>query len=252
MTTGRFSRPIELGLIGLAALVAVAVFAGTTEASAANTGRTTTTTRSASSAIAADFTSIFKGENASLANSGWSGCAAPVTWSVDTSELNADQAAIAIRQIGWAFDQWSAASGLTFAFSGQVPVSYTDAGYAVRPANGSAAADRHIYLTFLRIGEASPLKSNIYGFGAPAKFVTSNKEIVGGYAVFRTDHVATTGAKSPRKTKSLYLHELGHVLGLSHASLVENIMFPIVTNRTRLGAGDVNGVHVMTKTCAAS
>ena len=54
---------------------------------------------------------------------------------------------------------------------------------------------------------------------------------------------------STREDKSLYMHELGHVLGLAHASETANIMYPIVSDHTDLGAGDVNGVRSMNKPC---
>jgi len=208
--------------------------------------------QAASSTVAGDFKSIFQDQNTSLLNGGWSQCGGPVTWSVDSRELTAPQAVLAVKQLTWAFDSWSAASGLTFKYDGETAVNYNDANYALTPADGSAVLDRHIYLTFLKIGEASMLTQTIYGFAAPSKVNVASKEIVAGNAVFRTDHVQADAAKSPSKIKSLYLHELGHIMGLSHAELPANIMYPIVTSRTTLGAGDEQGVAQMTKSCPAA
>ena len=98
---------------------------------------------------------------------------------------------------------------------------------------------------------AKLLGSATLGFGAPSTVAVAGHEITGGNAVFRTDYVQDPGRNPVRKLRSLYLHELGHVLGLSHASLSQNIMYPIVDRNVTLGAGDVSGIHAMTKTCAA-
>ena len=80
----------------------------------------------------------------------------------------------------------------------------------------------------------------------PPRSCRSAKEIVGGIAVFRTEHVVKTAERADR---SLYLHELGHVLGLAHAGQDANVMYSMVTDTVALGAGDVNGVQTMTKPC---
>ena len=87
----------------------------------------------------------------------------------------------------------------------------------------------------------------VVGLGSPSTVWSSSKEIVNGTAVFRTDHIKRSGA---REAKALYLHELGHVLGLGHADDAANIMYGVVTDDTELGAGDTNGVRTMTKPCA--
>ncbi|CAB4888174.1 MAG: matrixin family metalloprotease [Actinobacteria bacterium] len=205
--------------------------------------------QAASSTVATDFKSIFHNQDASLLNGGWSQCGAPITWSMDSRELSPTQGALAVKQLTWAFSSWTAASGLTFKYDGETAVNYSDANYALTPVDGSPVRDRHIYLTFLKIGEAAMLTPSIFGFAAPSKVNIATKEIVAGNAVFRTDHVQADAVKSPNKIKSLYLHELGHIMGLSHADLTANIMYPIVTSRTSLGAGDQQGVAQMTKSC---
>ena len=205
----------------------------------------------ARSRSASDFASIFHGDNQNLANSGWTACPTPITWSVDTRELTSSQAALEIKHIDWALSYWGEVSGLTFAFNGEIPVNYSDTNFQLTPVDGSPVASRHIYMTFLGIGESKLLSSSILGFGAPSTVVVASKEITGGNAVFRTDHVQSTGRTAPRKVKSLYLHELGHVLGLSHAAETSNIMYPVVDAKVTLGDGDVNGVRTMTKPCPA-
>jgi hypothetical protein len=214
-----------------------------------STGHTTTTVRTPAAAPAPeDFASIYSGPNANLANSGWSTCPTPIEWTVDTRGLTDDQSAAQVSSLKWAFSTWSTASGLTFEYAGQLDVVYDDDDFTVVPADGTAVADRHIYLDFVGLTESTRLGGNTVGLGSPSHVMVSSHEIVGGVAVFRADHVKSASTSA---VKSLYLHELGHVLGLAHAAVESNIMYPIVATNLELGAGDVNGVHAFTKPCAA-
>jgi hypothetical protein len=214
-----------------------------------STGHTTTTVRTPAAAPAPeDFASIYSGPNANLANSGWSTCPAPIEWTVDTRGLTDDQSAAQVSNLKWAFATWSTASGLTFEFAGQLDVAYDDDDFTVAPADGTAVATRHIYLDFVGLTESTRLGGNTVGLGSPSHVMASSHEIVGGIAVFRADHVKSASTSA---VKSLYLHELGHVLGLAHAAAESNIMYPIVATNLELGAGDVNGVQAFTKPCAA-
>lgn len=208
-------------------------------------------TSTGSAVVANDFESIFRKQAPELVNSGWSPCSGPITWSLDSRELTAAQAEIQVRSAKWALDQWARESGLAFAYVGKVPVNYNDTTFQLAPADGSPVAARHIYLTFLGHGESTLLSDATLGFGAPSTVAVSSREITGGNAVFRTDYVQDPGRNPLRKLRSLYLHELGHVLGLSHAALSQNIMYPIVDRNVTLGAGDVSGIHAMTKSCTA-
>ena len=208
-------------------------------------------TSKGSSVVANDYASIFQNQAPELANSGWSPCPGPITWSLDSRELTAAQTETQVRSAKWALEQWAQESGLTFSYAGEVPVNYNDSTFQLTPADGSPVAARHIYLTYLKHGQSKLLGSATLGFGAPSTVAVAGHEITGGNAVFRTDYVQDPGRNPVRKLRSLYLHELGHVLGLSHASLSQNIMYPIVDRNVTLGAGDVSGIHAMTKTCAA-
>ena len=210
--------------------------------------RTAAPARVPSAAAASDFSSIFAGEQPSLVNSGWATCATPITWSVDTGALPADVAARTIANMQFAFDQWTQASGLTFQYSGTVALAYDDASFTLEPADGSAVPARHIYLAIVADADSARMGGGTVGLGSPSQVWPSSKEIVQGEAVFRTDHVRKAGDPEAR---SLFIHELGHVLGLAHATESANIMYPVVTNRTVLGAGDVTGVQTMAKPCAA-
>jgi hypothetical protein len=208
-------------------------------------------TSKGSAVVASDYESIFRKQAPELANSGWSPCSGPITWSLDARDLTAAQAETQMRSAKWALEQWGRESGLVFSYAGELPVKYNDTTFQLTPADGSPVAARHIYLTYLRHGESKLLGDATLGFGAPSTVAVANREITGGNAVFRTDYVKDPGRNPLQKLRSLYLHELGHVLGLSHATLSQNIMYPIVDRNVTLGAGDVSGIHAMTKTCAA-
>ena len=209
--------------------------------------RTAAPLAATSAAVAGDFSSIFADQLPELANSGWSACAAPITWSVDTRGLTEAKASAEIANIQWAFDQWASASGLTFQFSGAAVLTYNDAAFTVTPADGSATSSRHIYLAFIADQDSARLGGGTVGLGSPGLVMPDSKEITGGAAVFRTDFVTTA---MPTAAKSLYLHELGHVLGLAHANESANVMYPVVTDHVELGIGDITGVRTMTKACA--
>lgn len=226
--------------------------AGTPQAASAgsNLGRpfaNTTATRTAE--VTADFASIFAGQIDAAINSGWAACGAPIVWQADLHELTAPEAAREVANLEWAFAQWSQASGLAFTYGGQVPLAFRAADFTLTPTDGSAPAARQIYLDFMGSKETAMLAGSTVGLGSPSSVMMSTKEIQAGTAVFRTEHIEATGAKDPKAVRSLYLHEIGHVLGLAHAAMTANVMYPVVTNRTALGAGDVRGVQVMTKPC---
>jgi hypothetical protein len=234
-------RRASIAVIALTSLLALGVIAPT-----AGSAASIVKTRGAGD----DYSSFFTGSNPGLVNSGWSRCGEPITWSVDTRDLTRGEAARETARIRWAFDRWSAVTGLRFANSGEVPIKYDNATFRMSPADGSPTASRHIYLAFMRVGESSLMVDRTYGFGSPMAIGAGNQITVGA-AAFRTEQVKVNGARDPRALKSLYLHEIGHVLGLAHASNPANIMFPIVTNQVALGPGDVKGVRVMTKPCPA-
>ncbi|MBK9740573.1 MAG: matrixin family metalloprotease [Actinobacteria bacterium] len=214
------------------------------------TSTSTSTTRSASAAAsAADYASIFTDANASLADSGWAACAAPIAWTVDSRQLSDTEAAEQVANLAWAFGEWAQASGLTFEYAGQLAVSYDDDAFLMTPADGTEPAVRHVYLDFVLDSDSARLGGGVVGLASPSQVMAAAKEIVAGEAAFRVDHVKSAGV---REAKSLYLHELGHVLGLAHAADVANIMYPIVSDHVALGAGDVNGVQSMTKPCTTA
>jgi hypothetical protein len=219
--------------------------AKTTSATAAK-APSSAKTSAKSSAAAADYTSIFAGQAPNLAGAGWAACAAPVTWSVDTRGLSEAEASAQIANIEWAFGQWAKAAGMSFSYAGTATLAYNDSAFTLKPADGSAAPSRHIYLAFVADADSDRMGGGVVGLGSPTTVWPSSKEIVNGAAVFRTDHIKKAGT---REAKALYLHELGHVLGLGHAAEDANIMHGIVTADIELGAGDTNGVRSLAKPC---
>lgn len=247
------TRVAVAAALALAFTVAPVTAAASAPATAPMAGHTRSASNAAASAAAAvDFSSIFTGQDVGLVDSGWSACPTPIEWSVDARQLTEREATREIGNLQWAFDEWTEASGLVFRFAGQLAVDYIDETYAMVPADGSEISPRHIYLAFLSTEDAALLKDRVVGFGSPSHVMLSVKEIVDGNAAFRTDHVKATGEASPLKVRSLYLHELGHVLGLAHATNTANVMYPIVTNHVDLGPGDVSGVRTMTKPCTSA
>lgn len=238
--------PTLAGATSQSAPLSARTSAGAGSTSTARTARTERAARRAAVDTAADFSSIFGGQSPALVNAGWSSCAAPVTWSLDPGSLPHAEVEAQVASLQWAFDEWSAASGLTFQYSGVVDVDYRDASFTMAPADGSASARRHVYLAFVDDGDSDRMGGGIVGLGAPIQVFTDSREIVTGAAVFRTDHVRTAATPAVR---SLYLHELGHVLGLAHASMTANIMYSMVTDHLELGSGDVNGVRTISKPC---
>src|SRR5262249_17239992 len=85
-------------------------------------------------------------------------------------------------------------------------------------------------------------------------FHETNGEMTNGYAILDADFVhATLTAPDPRtatgvdEIQALYLHELGHALGLGHTSDRMQIMYPTIQGNVpaRLGAGDLAGLKAL-------
>lgn len=181
------------------------------------------------------------------AGAGWSSCQGPITWSIDPGALGPRRARLQVGMLTWAFDQWRAASGLQFRFDGIVSTRFVRASQDLEPADGSPRG-RHIWITWLSPAAAPTLAGRTSGFAAPDRI--AGGVISGARAVFKSAYVAENASRRPERVKALYLHEIGHVLGLGHASTPRNRMFAIVDARTRLGAGDISGVRALTRDCA--
>ncbi len=214
-TTRRRITALVTALAALALFVGPFPTAATAAATPMSASSGATTTPAQAAAIAADYASIFASDYPSLTNSGWATCAAPVTWSLDIGSLKGEDATRAIANLQWAFDEWSQASGLTFQFSGTAALRYDDAAFTLKPADGATTPSRHVNLAIVTDAASDRMGGGKVGLGSPSLVYPTTKEIVQGAAVFRTDHVKNA---SVRELRSLFLHELGHVLGLAHAT----------------------------------
>lgn len=89
----------------------------------------------------------------------------------------------------------------------------------------------------------------VIGLGMPSIVLLPDREIVAGMAIFRRGYVLEHRKEDPDRVLHVYLHELGHVLGLGHAGNQVNVMYPSLDHMTSLGRGDVAGVRAMTQPC---
>lgn len=188
--------------------------------------------------------SIFVEQAPQLIGSGWADCDTPVTWSMDTGRLTSADAKVAVTQMTGDFAKWGEASGLTFQYVGELPVNYDDATLTVT--SDSHPSDRHIYVAFLNNADSSLLDSRTVGFASPSKVFVESKEIVEGSVVLSIEYVKKA---SRLQESSLYLHELGHALGLGHGTSEANVMYYIVDTNNELSPGDVEGIRALVKAC---
>lgn len=188
--------------------------------------------------------SIFVGSAPDLINSGWADCDTPVTWSLDTSRVTPADAAIAKDQFTKDFAQWGKASGLEFQYVGEVPVVYDDTNYVVTSDVHPSA--RHVYVAFLKDAESTLLDKRTVGFASPTKVWKDSKEITEGSVVLSIDYVKKINRD---KQSALYLHELGHALGLGHGTSEQNVMYYLVDDNNTLSPGDIEGIRNLIKAC---
>lgn len=200
-------------------------------------------------AIAADWISIMAKQDARLAHAGWTTCGT-VTWSIDPESLATGNVERELGNLRWAFAQWSEVTGLQFEYVGEIATSYVAATGSLAPADGRNR-DRHIYLTWMSPTQASRLGDGAMAIAAPSAIDAASGEIHSGRAIFESGFVNATSGSAPSEVKAVYLHELGHIIGLGHASLEANTMYPYVYDDTTLGAGDIAGAHTLTRLCAA-
>ena len=151
----------------------------------------------------------------------WNPCK-PITWAFATDSLGEE---VRVEQ---AFDVASRASGITF----------------TRLPDGSAAA--------VRVTLASAADANVSGEGG-MHFTTVGLVTGNGLPVATSGYLdAVIGVSSTEAMRtSLYLHELGHVLGLDHVSATDEVMQVSIDPSnplTRYSAGDLEGLRRLGRT----
>lgn len=188
--------------------------------------------------------SIFMTTMPELTGSGWADCDVPITWSLDTSRLTPAEAAVASDQMTSDFAKWGAASGLTFQYVGEVPVIYNDTTFIVT--SDQHPSDRHVYVAFLHDSESSMLDERTVGLASPTKVIKDARQITEGSVVLEMEYITKV---NKTHASSLYLHELGHALGLGHGKDKATVMYPIVDTTNELSPADIAGIRALTKAC---
>ena len=188
--------------------------------------------------------SFFAESRPELVGSGWADCSTPVTWSLDTGRLSPAEATMASDQMTKDFAKWAAASGLNFQFVGEVPIVYDDA--TLQVTSTVHPSDRHIFVGFLHDADSSFIDSRTVGFAAPSKVFVNRKEIVEGSIILSVEYV---GKVSGKKESALYLHEIGHALGLGHGEEKVDVMYPIVGTNNDLSPADIEGIRALIQAC---
>lgn len=151
----------------------------------------------------------------------WNPCR-PITWAFATDSLGEEV------RVERAFDAASRAAGITFT---QLP-------------DGSAAA--------VRVTLQSAADASVSGDGG-MHFTTVGLVTGKGLPVATSGYLnAVIGAGSSEAMRtSLYLHELGHVLGLDHVSATDEVMQVSIDPAnplTRYSAGDLEGLRRLGRT----
>lgn len=195
-----------------------------------------------------DYSSFFTDD--ALQGSGWRACPTPVTWSVDTGRLSAEAAKREVTRLRKALALWSSASGVPLEFSGRQRLVYDNTNFLLRSTDDRSPSTRHIYIGFYGAKEVAGLSGNVVGLARPTSVLTAQRELVSGMAVFRRGYVLREQSAEPRHLTHLYLHELGHIFGLGHATSPTNVMHPTLGTLTDLGAGDRAGARAHTQGCA--
>ena len=198
--------------------------------------------------VESDYSSFFADD--ALRGSGWRACPAPVTWSVDTGRLSAKAAKRETTRLRTALALWSRHSGIPLEFTGRQRLVYDNSSFLLRSADDRVVGGRHIFIGFYGAKQVPGLSGNVVGLARPTFVLASEREVVGGMAVFRRGYVLREQIADPRHLTHLYLHELGHIWGLGHAESPANVMYPTLGTMTELGPGDRAGARAHTQECA--
>jgi hypothetical protein len=196
---------------------------------------------------AADYSSFFLQRD--LSGAGWAVCEQPVTWSVDVRGLSTREARSEIRRLGAAWGAWSEASGIPARFVGRERLAFDPATNGLRRPDGALPPDRHVYVAFKSQQEVPIMVAGVVGMAMPSLVLMPTREIIGGMVILRRGFIREERKTSPYRVLHLYMHELGHVLGLGHATKVTNVMYPALDHRSALGRGDIAGIRSLVQPC---
>ena len=195
----------------------------------------------------ADYSSFFAGD--ALEGAAWRACAAGGTARVGPRTTGAAARTRAGARQRRDLEVWSLHSGIPVRFAGRERLTYDNTSYLLRASGEGPTPARHIYIGFYGAREVAGLSGNVVGLARPTSVLTSEREVVSGMAVFRRGYVLREQKAEPRHLTHLYLHELGHVFGLGHASSEVNVMYPSLGTLTDLGPGDRAGAATFTHPC---
>ena len=172
----------------------------------------------------------------------WDPCE-PIDW-----WFNPQDARRSAADVAGAFDRIAAASGLTFRYRGLSTASY-DEWLRATPTFDSSyrfIGPRGILVFW------SPLSSQGYaGLGNYRYFFHPRylaPDVVRGTVNLSSDlDMWRTGIEADRSWRDLYLHEIGHALGLGHVDDLGQTMFPRMPTPPRgwLSAGDGEGLRLV-------
>ncbi len=188
--------------------------------------------------------SIYNDE--AFAGSGWATCSTPISFTTDTSNLPKAVAAQIRPDLAAAFDAWSHASGYSFVDDGELPVVYSD---ATSSASTSPDVRRNIAVYFVPNARSTMITNEVVGFASPNRVFADTKEIVGGYMVLSADYVKVV---DPVHRRALFMHELGHALGLTDSDDPGNVMYRYLDKNATLASGDIDGIKAIEKVCTFS
>lgn len=178
--------------------------------------------------------SIFQGTQ--YDNSGWATCEAPISWTIDTG-TNFQQ------DLSWAFNQWAEKTGYEFIYAGEAETTFDDTNSRLASV---AEMNRNIAITFMPDRNSTMLTDKVVGFAGPSLVYGDSKTIVGAYIVFNIDYSISATQKQRR---ALFLHEIGHALGLADSKDPNNVMYWTVDRNLTLTQEEALSAVQLRKDC---
>lgn len=171
-----------------------------------------------------------------FADSGWQTCDAPISWTIDFgTNFQSD--------LEWAFTQWGQKTGYKFIYAGQAQTSFDDTNSSL---STLAEMNRNIAVTFLSDKDSTMLTHEVAGFAGPSMVYGDSKTIVGAFIVFNLDYASSASQKQRR---ALFLHEIGHTLGLADSQDRNNVMYWMVDKNIHLSNEEATSVTQLAKEC---